>query len=121
MLTAMVTTFIPDAVKREPYIEFLDAEYAMGSGYVHGSQTSFFDVFDHQDALLHPRTRVLHRKAEVLRCINSMLSLLVGIEKHYSRDIGVREHVASLRSLGPYETVTSMGTHDTLMVLLGVR
>jgi hypothetical protein len=121
MLAAMVATFIADPTKREPYVEFLDAEYAIGNGYVHGSQSSFFDIFDGKEGTLHPRSRVLHRRAEVLRCTNCMLALLVGLEKQYGQEFGVSDHVAALRSLGPYDAITSMGTHDTLMALLGVR
>lgn len=121
MLAAMVATFIPDESKREPYLEFLDAEYALGNGYVHGSQSSFFDIFDAKENLLHQRTRVLHRKAEVIRCINCMLALLVGLEKYYAKDFGVAEHLLALKGLGPYEALTSIGTHDTLMALLGIQ
>jgi hypothetical protein len=121
MMAAMVATFVADPSKREPFIDFLDAEYAMGSGYVHGSQSSFFDIFDGSKNLLHPRTRVLHRKSEVLRCINCILALLVGIESHYKVNFGVQDHVAALKNLGPYEDATSMGTHDTLMLLLGIQ
>ena len=120
MFVALVASFIADPTKRDPYVDFLDAEYALGSGYVHGSQSSFFDLFDGSDGKLHPRTRVLHRKAEVLRCATCMLALLAGLEKRYGQDFGVGDHVAALRSLGPYDKVTSMGTHDTLMALFGI-
>lgn len=121
MIEAMVATFVTDPAKRGPFVEFLDAEYALGNGYVHGSQTSFFDLFDGNTGQLHPRTRVLYRRAEVVRGINCMIVLLAGLEKQYGWNLASREFIGALRVLGPYDEVTSIGVHDALIALLGIR
>jgi len=120
MFDAMVSTFVKDPTKRPEFVAYLEADYAMGNAYVHGSQTAFFDIFDGGKGQLNPRTRVLHRQAEVMRCTNCMIALLGGLEIRYGQDFGAGRHVASLSALGPYDTITSMGTHDTLMKLLGI-
>lgn len=118
MFTALVETFIGDPAERDPYIEFLEAEYALGSAYVHGSQVTFFDLADGNT--VHARTRVLHRQAELMRCATAMLVLLAGLERHHKRDFGVEGHVSAVKGLGPFSRVTSVGTHDTLGLLLGI-
>lgn len=120
MFVAMVGHFVADPAKRGAFVDYLDAEYALGSAYVHGSQASFFDIFDGSANQLHPRTRALHRQAELVRCIGCMIALLAGLEQHYDRDFRATGHVAALQKFGPFGKTTSMATHDAVRLLLGV-
>jgi hypothetical protein len=120
MFVAMVAHFVADPAERGAFVDYLDAEYALGSAYVHGSQASFFDIFDGGENQLHPRTRTLHRQAELVRCIACMIALLAGLEQHYKRDYGASVHVAALQTFGPFRKTQSMAMHDAVRLLLGI-
>jgi hypothetical protein len=122
MFVAMVAHFVADPVKRGAFVEYLNAEYALGSAYVHGSQASFFDIFDvgENQNQLHLRTRTLHRQAELVRCIACIIALLAGLEQHYDRNFGASGHVAALQAFGPFGKTQSMAMHDAVRLLLGI-
>ncbi len=119
MFEALVANFIADPDQRPPYVDSLEGEYMLATSYVHGSQISFFDVVNGPTGQVHPRTRSLLRDAEALRCITCMLTLLAGLQIHYRTDFQVSGFVG-ISSLLRYDPATSIATHDTLRLLLGI-
>jgi hypothetical protein len=123
MIKALVTNLKAPEKDRNKYIDHLDAEYSLSTGYAHGSQAVLLDVLDGSgpSAMVHRRTRALERGDEVLRSICCMLALIAAVEIFLERGLGARNIYAELNKAGPFGGgQTTIARHNVLRALLGI-
>ena len=115
MFEAQVIMLAPNSPKIALYVEFLEAEYALSTGFAHGSQATFFDLSN--EGSVFARTRSLHRTSEILRCVASMIAIVRAIEIHFEIDLQTRTLLNMLRPVLPKANPT-IATHNALLTLL---
>jgi hypothetical protein len=125
MMNATVTGMGVRDRSREDCLAWLEVEYTIGSGMVHGSQVALLDAFRKGSGSSVERgERSLHfqRYDELIRTSASLILLIAAIELYHREDFGGRALVQRMESefFGENRRVT-VWQHDALLPLLGVR
>ncbi len=107
------------------YLEWLQVEYTLGSGLLHGDMVALLDVFRKGNENRAERgERSLHftRQDELIRTVTALILLIAAIELFNGADLGGREMVKRLeaRFFGKQRHIT-VWQHNALLPLLGVR
>jgi hypothetical protein len=122
MIKALVSNLSSENKQRNKFIDSLDAEYSLSTGYAHGSQAVFLDVIDQSTpgVDVHPRTRTLTRVDELVRTITCILGTLSAVEVGFDVNLGGGAIVQDLNTIGPFSGQTSLGRHNALKALFGI-
>lgn len=123
MLKAMLRNCELTSSDVRRYGRWLEAEYFLGSGIIHGSQIVLFDVVTGEGGGLdfNDRSTTFSRLDEMLRTVTNLLMLLSALQRRHRRDFGAAVHVEALNALGSSRQRTTMARHNALCSILGIR
>jgi len=119
MMENMLKNFGLSSRDVKQFMGWLDVEYTLGSGLIHGSQLAIWEVFTQPRSGMMRHTKTPHFKkgAELLRATCCMLILIAAVTWHCKRDLGVDPLVERLRALIEQRGKTDIFKHDALLSL----
>jgi hypothetical protein len=125
MMNATLTRMGVKDTSREEFLAWLEVEYTLGSGMVHGSQVALLDTFrkaENGSFERGERSPHFQRQDELIRTAASLILLIAAIELYHGEDFGGRALVQRMEHefFGEHRLVT-VWQHDALLPLLGVR
>lgn len=121
MMKDMLRNFGLSNSETRKFTRWLDSEYTIASGLVHGSQAAILDCFVKGSAGVERLQRSSHfdEKAETRRATLALMCLVSAMEMHYNKAFGVRTLADKYHRTGRHKGPTSIWKHDTLESLLG--
>jgi hypothetical protein len=125
LMIATLTSLAVGPKTFDEYVEWLQVEYTLGSGLLHGDMVGLLDVFRKGEENRAERgERSLHfvRQDELIRTITALILLIAAIELFNDADLGGRQMVKRLDAgfFGKQRHIT-VWQHNALLPLLGVR
>jgi hypothetical protein len=121
MMRDMLVNFGLKSDRVREYLKWLDVEYTIGSGLIHGSQVAVFDAFIAKDATTYERcesSRHFNKSTEIARTAYCLFVLVAAFEMHYKEDFGIKALVARYSGLLLDRNSTTIWQHDALQSLL---
>lgn len=103
------------------FMRWLDSEYTIASGLVHGSQAAILDCFVEGEMGIERLQRSSHfdGNAEIRRAALALMCLVSAMEMHYNETFGVGKLAEKFHRIGRHKGTTSIWKHDALESLLG--
>lgn len=101
-------------------MRWLDVEYTIGSGIIHGSQAAILDSFIKAPSGIERLAKTPHftAKDEISRTILALLFLLAAVEMHYNMDFTARMLVSDFHQQFDDDSTTTIWRHDALKSVL---
>lgn len=125
LMSATISTL---GIKQHAFDEFmrwLEMEYTLGSGLIHGSLVTVLDVFRKGSGTRTERSdRSLHfrREDELIRTSTTLLVLIAAIELYHKANLGGPELVKTLgETFFREQSLFTVWQHNTLLSMLGVQ
>jgi hypothetical protein len=106
------------------YRRWMEMEYSLGSGIVHGSQAAVLDVFRKGNDGIERFERSPHfeRHSELTRTAACVILCIAAVEQFNDRDFGAADLVAEMEDrFFASERKVTVWEHDALLPLLGIR
>lgn len=125
MIRSMLKNYNLTSSGTRHFGRWLETEYSLGSGIIHGSQILFLDVFsshstDLPGGLISHRSRFLERLDEMLRTITCNIAMLYALEIRYREFFGSNDLIFEVKKIHDGSSETTVGRHNALLSLLGI-